>query len=295
MFLFILAILCGIVGLILAVAGKVETDYSKVNLRPWGIAVLLIGIIPFLFSILTFVPTGHVGVVTIFGKVQPEVLHEGMHAILPWANAHKLSIQQQVYTKTMNASTQGGVTIDIVVNIVYRLDPEHAADIYQNMGKDYFVVLVEPFINDISKNLFVDYEAEAMYTSERPMVKQRIEAAFVEFLEPQGVTVIGTPIENMDLPNRLLTAIIERDEAEQEALRLEFVKEQTQREAEIRVIEAEGLAQAQSIINSTLTPEYLQYLSLEKIGMLADSPNCTYVLAVGENGMPMILNPDTQQ
>lgn len=287
---FILALLCGITGLIMVARGT--PDKYDWPMRPVGWIIMAVGFLFFLGSVLVIVPSGHVGVITVFGKVQDDILHEGMSVIAPWADCHNMSIRQQVYTKAMNASSQGGVTFDLVVNIVYRLDPEYAAEIYRDKGPNYFGPMVEPFINDTFKNLLVNYEAEAMYTSARPEVKMIIQEAFTEFLGPQGVIVIGTPIENMDLPRELLDAIVARDEAEQEALRMVYVLQQEEREAERRVIEAQGLAEAQEIINSTLTPEYLQFFALQTYQGLIGSNNTTFVLAIGENGMPMILNPD---
>jgi hypothetical protein len=64
-------------------------------------------------------------------------------------------------------------------------------------------------------------------------------------------------------------------------------------EAEIKIIEAQGLAKAQQIINSTLTPYYLQHEAIESYTKLAGSQNTTFVIlptSPNSAGMPLILN-----
>ncbi|MGC2791830.1 MAG: SPFH domain-containing protein, partial [Candidatus Sulfotelmatobacter sp.] len=59
-----------------------------------GIAAFLLVIL--LFSAVTKVGTGHVGVLTLFGKVQTgEILGEGIHLINPLKANNELSIQTQ--------------------------------------------------------------------------------------------------------------------------------------------------------------------------------------------------------
>lgn len=282
MFLFVMFLIAFVVGAIMAI---------QKDIRWQGVTVIGISIVMLLCSVIAIVPSGHVGVLTVFGKVQDNILHEGLNAIAPWADAHMMSIRQQTATKAMNASSSSGVTVDLSVTVVYRLDPSHAAYIYRNVGEDYFDILVSPFINNTFKNLLVQYDAEALYTDMRGPVNLEIEKLLTEFLAPQGIIVLRTPIENMDLPTSLRNKIVEREEAEQDMLKMEYKLQQEVLEAERMAIEAGGVAEYQRIVNSTITTEFLQWKSLQVMESLAGSPNTTFVLAIGEDGMPLILNP----
>jgi regulator of protease activity HflC (stomatin/prohibitin superfamily) len=60
-------------------------------LRLVGAILLLI----LLFASITSIPTGNVGVLTLFGRVTGTVLGEGIHMINPLESVQKLSVQTQ--------------------------------------------------------------------------------------------------------------------------------------------------------------------------------------------------------
>lgn len=59
--------------------------------------------------------------------------------------------------------------------------------------------------------------------------------------------------------------------------------------AQIRVEEAKGIAQAQHLINATLTDQYLQHEAIEAQRSMAGSPNHTQIyIPTGNNGIPLV-------
>ena len=59
--------------------------------------------------------------------------------------------------------------------------------------------------------------------------------------------------------------------------------------AQIRVAEANGIAQAQAIINKSLTPLYLQHEAIQAQVRMAGSPNHTQIyIPTGPNGIPLV-------
>lgn len=65
--------------------------------------------------------------------------------------------------------------------------------------------------------------------------------------------------------------------------------------AQIRVIEAQGIAQAQQIINATLTDRYLQHEAIgvqEKVAASANHSD-TFYIPSGQNGIPLVKTLDT--
>ena len=62
-----------------------------------------------------------------------------------------------------------------------------------------------------------------------------------------------------------------------------------QQKAQIRIVEAKGIAEAQRIINATLTPLYLQHEAIKAQERMANSPNHTQIyVPVGSNGLPLV-------
>ena len=96
-------------------------------------------------------------------------------------------------------------------------------------------------------------------------------------------------LRSIKLPEKVSGAIEQKLEAEQQAQQMRFVIEKERLEAERRVIEAEGIAQAQKIINSTLTAAYLQHEAIKAQEKMAEKPNTTMVyIPVGNNGIPIV-------
>jgi type II secretory pathway pseudopilin PulG len=63
--------------------------------------------------------------------------------------------------------------------------------------------------------------------------------------------------------------------------------------AQIRVVEAEGISQAQKIINATLTDKYLQHEAINAQEKMANSPNHTTIyIPSGTNGIPLVKTVD---
>lgn len=59
--------------------------------------------------------------------------------------------------------------------------------------------------------------------------------------------------------------------------------------AAIRIVEAQGIAEAQRIINATLTDKYLQHEAIGAQEKMANSPNHTTIyIPSGQNGIPLV-------
>ena len=75
---------------------------------------------------------------------------------------------------------------------------------------------------------------------------------------------------------------------------MRFILDKERKEAERRIIEAEGIAKSQEIINKTLTQEYLQHEAIQSQMKMANSPNNTVIyIPVGTNGIPLVKMTDT--
>lgn len=63
--------------------------------------------------------------------------------------------------------------------------------------------------------------------------------------------------------------------------------------AQIRIVEAQGIAESQRIINATLTDRYLQHEAIQSQAQMANSPNHTTIyIPSGNNGIPLVKTVD---
>jgi regulator of protease activity HflC (stomatin/prohibitin superfamily) len=82
--------------------------------------------------------------------------------------------------------------------------------------------------------------AKDMHSGERAQIEGAIRKQMTEILEPKGFIIDNVLLKSISLPQGLARTIEEKLQAEQEAQRMEFVKEREKRDAERKIIEAEG-------------------------------------------------------
>ena len=131
------------------------------------IAVLVLIV---LLASTTSVPTGHVGVLTMFGRVTGEVLSEGIHLINPLKSVQKLSIQTQSEKESANVPSNEGLIIALDTSLLFRLDRDKAAYVYQSVGSDYAQKVVEPTLRAAIRAATSAHTANALYTNARELV-----------------------------------------------------------------------------------------------------------------------------
>ena len=127
-----------------------------------------------------------------------------------------------------------------------------------------------------------------MHTGERSTIEKEIKGHMDNTLNGKGINIEAVLLKSIVLPSSLSMAIEEKLEAEQQAQRMEFVLDQSRRQAEQKRIEAEGIRDAQMIIAEGLTPAVLKYKSIEAFLQLAQSPNSKIIVTDGD--LPIMMD-----
>ena len=292
--MFIFALLLLMLSLVLVVSsGKFRNkqegyDYSP-TAKDFGIGGIILALVFGFFSLVRIVSAGHVGVVDLWGNVEEQVRKPGINLVNPFVNLVIMDIQTQELKETMQVPSKEGLTMAVDISILYRLSPEKASNIYKTIGKDYDEVVVVPQFRSAVREATVFYEAKALYTSSRDEITNKIFADLEKMLSERGVILEKVLLRAVQLPSTVSQAIEQKLKAEQESEQMKFVLTKESQEAERKVIEAKGIAEAQGIINKTLTQAYLQHEAIKAQMMMANSPNHTTVyIPSGDNGIPLI-------
>ena len=109
-----------------------------------------------------------------------------------------------------------------------------------------------------------------------------------------------TPIEFMSVdigdivyPDVVVHSVVRKFVTNEDNERKDIELNIAQREIDIGIAEAEGIADAQRIIRTSLDPIFLQFEALGAIEQLAEAPNTTFIITpLGKGGSPMILSVD---
>ncbi len=247
-------------------------------------------VVIFLFSAVTRVDSGAVGVLTLFGKVTGEALPAGLHFISPFKTSHELSVRTQEIKETASVPSSEGLVINLDTSLLYRLDPGKAAEVYQSIGPRYVEVLIEPNLRSAIREATASHTANALYSGEREMVAKQIISQLTAQLGPRGVIVENILLRDIQLPSTLRASIELKQQAEQEALAMSFRLQKETQEAQRKRIEAQGISDFQKIVAQGISSQLLEWKGIEATENLAKSPNAKIVvIGSGKNGLPLIL------
>ena len=271
--------------------GKIIDGGGGGLLRLIGLGIGAFLLVILVFSCVTRVGTGRVGVLTLFGKVQTgETLGEGIHLINPLKTNNELSIQTQTLKESASVPSSEGLMMSLDTSLIYHLNPDHAADVFQKIGADYENVVVEPTLRSAIREATASHTANALYTGEREMVAKQIYDQVSAQLNQRGLTVENVLLRDIQLPATLKSAIEAKQQAEQESLAMNFRLQKETQEAQRKRIEAAGVRDFQQIVAQGITPSLLEWKGIEATENLAKSPNSkVVVIGNNKNGLPLIL------
>jgi len=229
------------------------------------VATALVGVFILVNSV-GFVGTGHRGVLTNFGAVTGKVYGEGIFVKKPiLQSVKKFDVRIQKVQVDADSASSDLQTISATVALNYRLDATKVAGLYQNIGVDYADRLIAPAIQESVKSSTAQFTAEELITK-RADVREAIKVNLREKLSPHGISVEEFNIVNFDFSDSFNVAIEKKVTAEQDALASKNKLEQVKFEAQQRVEEAKGKAEAITVESNALrnNPDVLKLRALEK-------------------------------
>lgn len=240
---------------------------------------LVIGVV---LSGIRIIPAGNVGVVDLFGRVSDRYLNSGLNIVNPLARVINLSTRTHEDKEQMTVPSKEGLNVQLEVSVLYRLRPDKAVEIYKTVGPHYQEVILIPQYRAVARDVTIGYEAKALYTSEREVLVQKFQKFLQNLEDERGLIIEKVLLRSITLPQTVSAAIEQKLKAEQEAERMKFVLDREKIEADRKRVEAQGIRDAQAIINESLTAQYLHYLWINTLNL---NPNVIYVAT--EANMPI--------
>lgn len=295
---------------IFAIAGIIVA-FLPFSRRGWATAgCFAIGILLFVFSCITTIQPGHVGVPIIFGSVGDNVYTSGMHLRNPFAEIHKISIQEHAYSMTgqaesgtsphekphindtMSVLTNEGMKVDIDLTVQWRVVGEKVPWILNNKvynDNDQFEAdYVRPEIRRAIRDVCAEYSGQELYSTYRGNVGEEIRNKANALLARNGVVCVAVNMRNVTLPPTVTAAIEKKKEREQQNQEYDYKLQIEQKEAERKRLEAAGIRDFQRIVSEGISEQLIQWKGIEAAEKLASSPN-SKVLIFGNTKNPIII------
>lgn len=270
-----------VIGIALIVAGGVIiaqslSEYGK-GFTPGKtitavVTIVLGAALTFMSMGLTEVGPGQVGVKVRFGQVQQGTLPPGLHWLFPMVESATIfDGRVQAYNfENIAGATRDLQAVGLSGLINYRIDATKADEILQTIGgPDVYAqtVFLRPS-NTALKEITPRYNA-AEVIGKRDEIGRLTLANLQERMAPFGIIVERVSVENVSLNQAFLDSVEQKQIAQQALERADFERQTAVKQAEgvrdARITVAEGEAQANDLINDSLTPELLQWATIQKL------------------------------
>jgi prohibitin 1 len=262
---------------------------AKTVVRSVGTLVLIGVAVIVASSSTSCVRTGHVGVVTVFGRVTGQALTEAIHLVNPAAKVTELSIKTQEVKEHASVPSKEGLIMGLEASILYHLDSARAAEVFRQIGPNYAEVLLQPTFRSAMRAITAGNTAASLYSDARESIARLIQEDVARQVTPRGIVVENVLLRDLQLPDTLKRAIEAKQQAQQEAQRMEFVLQREKQEAERKRVEAAGIKDFQDIVSQGISDKLLEWKGIEATMELVKSQN-SKVIVVGnsKNGLPLV-------
>ncbi len=283
---------------------------SDSPLQKFGGTLRIVSFLAIAIGILTAcvkqIDAGYVGVKSLFGKVQNEVLRSGLNFVNPLVDVRSVDVRTLNYTMSgvhdegtksgddaIRVLTADGLEVTIDLSVLYRVIPEEAPRLIREIGIDYEDKIVRPITRTRIRDNSVYYDAVALYSVKRDEFQDRIFKSIDADFKKRGLLLENLLVRNITLPASVKAVIEQKINAEQDAQKMQFVLQKEKQEAERKRVEAQGISDYQRIISESLSDRQLQYEQIKAMKELAGSANAKIILMPSKGGTPIIL--DTKQ
>lgn len=297
-------IVLGIIILVIGILGLKSPELhrykSLVNII--GVIIIVVG---FVTSSLKQIDAGHVGVQVLFGKVQDGAITEGLTLVNPLFDIKQMTVQTQNYTMSavheegrksgddaIKVLSKDGLEVILDLTILYKIVPSDAPRMYRELGLDYEDKIIRPITRTGIREGASNYDAISLFSQKREAFEFEIKNRIEGELKRRGILLEQMLVRNITLPTSVKESIERKITAIQDAQRMEFVLQKETQEAERKRVEAQGVADAQKIVNTGLSDKLLQFESIKVQKELVNSPNSKIIVLGSGKGVPFIIGND---
>jgi len=226
---------------------------------------------------------GQIGIRQQLGVIKGAPIKGGVRIYNPFiTKIVKINVRTVEVFNILPLPTKEGLSINAEISLLYHVRSDSANDVYTKFGTNYQEVMVLSNFRATAREISARYVAKELYATERNKVETEIANELSADITKYGFVVDAVLLKDIILPPQMVQAIQDKVNAEQTVLKMDFVIQQQKKEAERRIIEAEGIRKAQNIIDSSLTAKLLQYNNIDMLKSLMNSQNAKIIITDGK-------------
>ncbi|MDX1683658.1 MAG: prohibitin family protein [Saprospiraceae bacterium] len=224
------------------------------------------------------------------GLDKENIYKQGFHIIMPWNKMYIYDVRINENYETMEVLSKNGLNITVELSYRYQPEPEEIGDLHDDIGPEYLKRIIKPEIRSATREVIGKYLPEELYSTKREAIQDEIFQRTAENIAEKHLILDAVLIREVELPQTLQEAIERKLKEEQLALEFDYRLKRERKEAERKIIEAEAKAEANRILNKSLSNNILRDKGIEATLKLAQSSNSKIiVVGSGDDGLPLIL------
>ena len=225
------------------------------------------------------------------GLDKETIYGQGFQIVAPWNTMFIYDVKTNEAFEEMEVLSKNGLNINIELSYRYSPVPNKIGFLHDQIGVDYKTRIIQPEIRSATREVIGQYNPEELYSTKREAIQLEIYDKTKAKCAEKYIILDAILIRSVTLPDNLRTAIEKKLEEEQLSLQYKFKIDRERQEGERRIIEAQAKADANKILNASLTDKILRDKGIEATLTLAASPNAkVVVVGGGGDGLPLILN-----
>ncbi|CDW72750.1 UNKNOWN [Stylonychia lemnae] len=220
------------------------------------------------------VDTGHGAIVfnKIYG-VKNQVYKEGWHLMMPWFERPIVyDLQSRPLTLKSVTGSQDLQMVNISLRILYRPEKSRLPDLYRFLGTDYDQRVLPSIANEVLKAVVAQYNASQLLTK-REDVSNFIRATLQERAKDFMIQVDDISIVELSFSQDYTRAVEEKQIAQQQAQRAQYMVMQAAQDKKSTIIKAQGEARAAELLGPAIgkSGAYIQIKRIEAARDIADA------------------------
>lgn len=213
------------------------------------------------------VDAGHIGIVKTGGNISGIIDPGYNHIWVPFQSFDEIDLrtQKQPFDE-IDASSQELQTVKITGTLTYHIDRSHAVDLYQHVGLDNIVgTVIQPALQDYLKEATPKYQTVELLQHRGDIRTATLQALNARLSQHYpGIVVDDLFLANMSFSQQYEAAIEAKQAAAQSVLTAQQQQAKAQVDAQTKVIEAQGQADANARLQQSLTPGVLEQRAIDR-------------------------------
>lgn len=193
------------------------------------------------------VGSGDVAVVHTPSGISPAPLQPGDYTLDSADTVTPYTVRSQERGEQLDVLSSDGLRIILDTSVRYHVVPGEVVPLDRELGQDYYGVLIGPTLRSQARRVVGRFRPEEIYSTQRELIEKQIFEGMASAIKGRHVELEAVLIRNVTLPASIQSAINDKLEKEQSALKMKYVEDEQKAEDQVKLMQANDDAERSRI------------------------------------------------